>query len=62
MENEVYVRASQVCAALGVSRPTLNRYLKDGTFPGPDRRITDRNIAWRKSTVDKFLKSKEVTQ
>ena len=48
------IRQRDLCALLGISRSTLFRWERDGTFPrrlklGPKR------VAWRKSDIDDWL-------
>lgn len=47
----------QVCALLSISRTTLWRYSKDGTFPSPII-LTKQRIAWREDQLNDWIKSR----
>jgi len=49
VSNETYWRTMDVCKMAGISRATLLRWLKEGTFREPERR--DRR-GWRLFTQD----------
>lgn len=44
----------EVCARLRISRPTLDRMVREGTFPAPAR-VTERVHRWRAADVDAWL-------
>jgi len=49
-----YLRASDVCRLLRISKPTLWRLRRTRGFPEPTE-VTDRLIAWRRSEVEEWL-------
>jgi predicted DNA-binding transcriptional regulator AlpA len=49
-----YLRASDVCRLLRISKPTLWRLRRSRGFPEPTE-VTDRLIAWRRSEVEEWL-------
>lgn len=59
VEEPVILRPEQVCQYLGISRSGLY-YLheKDPTFPRKIK-LSPRMIAWRKESLDAWLKAKE---
>lgn len=49
-----YLRASDLCRLLRISKPTLWRLRRTRGFPEPTE-VTDRLIAWRRSEVEEWL-------
>lgn len=55
MENQVQVlRTREVCNVLSVSRTTLCRRVRDGSFPAP-LRLSDNIVGWRVADVKRWL-------
>jgi prophage regulatory protein len=52
-----FLRASEVCALLRISRPTLWRLRRDREFPAPTS-LSRRSIGWRQSEVEQWLDSR----
>jgi len=59
MQNERLLRLPEVAEIVGLARPTIYRYTKDGKFPRPVK-VGSRNIRWRWSDVLKWMESREV--
>ncbi len=59
-ENEIgrLISMASLVAMLGLSRSTIYKMIKDGTFPKPIK-IGARRIAWRIDAVDKWLTERE---
>lgn len=49
-----FLRLSEVCRLLRISKPTLWRLRRVGEFPEPTE-LTDRVIAWRRSEIETWL-------
>ena len=56
--NDRILRAKDVVAVLGVSRTTLWRWVKDGTFPQPIQ-LGPATAGWRESVVWDWIDSRE---
>ena len=55
MKNQVQVlRPREVCNVLSVSRTTLWRRIRDGSFPAP-LRLSDHIVGWRLADVERWL-------
>ena len=55
MKNQVQVlRPREVCNVLSVSRTTLWRRIRDGSFPAP-LRLSDNIVGWRLADVERWL-------
>lgn len=52
------IRLPAVLKKVGFSRPTINRKVKDGTFPRP-KKIGLRAVAWIESDVDEWIENLE---
>ncbi len=50
------LRPSAAAKLLGVSVPTLYRWVKNGTFPAP-RRLGPRVSAWLRREIEEYLES-----
>lgn len=50
--------ARSVCRLLDLSDRGLRRWVACGKFPPPDLKI-GRNLRWRASTVDQFVRGKQ---
>jgi prophage regulatory protein len=53
-----YVGFSQVQDALGVSRRTVERMVRDGKFPQPVQ-LSSNRVGWRVETVTKWMSERE---
>ena len=53
------VPVRELTARLGVSRVSLYRWTRDGTFPRPVQ-LSERRIAWREWEVEAWLASRPV--
>ena len=49
-----YVGVKEVCAALGISRPTFSRMRDDGRFP-PHEQISPNRVGWKVEVVEEHL-------
>ncbi len=52
------VSMAEVIERLGLSRSTIFLMVKSGTFPAPIK-LGVRRIAWRVTTIDKWIKDRE---
>ncbi|MYK69064.1 MAG: AlpA family transcriptional regulator [Gammaproteobacteria bacterium] len=52
------LRPREVCRAIGLSRTTLWRRVRDGQFPKPLRQGPNA-VGWRASAIDEWLDSRE---
>ena len=60
MKNQVQVlRPREVCNVLSVSRTTLWRRVRDGSFPAP-LRLSDNIVGWRVADVERWLAERRV--
>jgi predicted DNA-binding transcriptional regulator AlpA len=50
-----FVERREVLARLGVTRPTLARWIASGAFPPPLGRWPGRSPRWRREVVQKFF-------
>ena len=50
-----FLRMREVLALLRVSRSTLNRWIREGTFPRPVK-LGKRAVRWRRSDIEGWLK------
>ena len=50
-----------VVEMLSLSRPTVWRMIKKGTFP-PPLQLSPRRIGWRASTIEKWLAEREAAE
>jgi predicted DNA-binding transcriptional regulator AlpA len=53
-----FLRVSDVCRLLRISKPTLWRLRRANAFPEPTE-LTDRVIAWRRSEVEAWLRARD---
>ena len=56
MENGI-MRAAEVIALVGVSRTTLWRMERDGTFPKRVQ-LSTRAVGWRREAVERWIKDR----
>lgn len=49
-----FIRKKELCAILGVSRATLERYVAEGIFPKP-RKLGKRIVGWRSDELEPVL-------
>lgn len=52
-----FLRPMDVCALLGISRPTLWRLRRAGSFPHPTA-LSQRSIGWRRAEVEAWIASR----
>jgi prophage regulatory protein len=57
---EKLLKRSEVVALTGLSRSTIDRKVRTGTFPAP-LRISQRRVAWRASEVLTWLSEQRPT-
>lgn len=51
---EIPIFPAELMRLLGIVHPnTLRRYIKEGKVPQPDKRITQKNRYWHRSTLEK---------
>jgi predicted DNA-binding transcriptional regulator AlpA len=58
---ELFIRAKTLCAQLGIVRPTLWQWCKEGRFPQPYR-LSNRPggaVAWKVSEVDEWIANRQ---
>lgn len=48
------MRPKEVCRAIGVSRSTLERWRRDGSFP-PPQRLGPQVVGWQADAVEEWL-------
>ncbi len=60
IENERLLRRDEVLRLTGLSKSTLNKMVKEGTFPAPVR-IGERAVAWRESEVLEWIRTRQKT-
>ena len=60
IENERLLRRDEVLRLTGLSKSTLNKMVKAGTFPAPVR-IGTRAVAWRESEVLEWIQTRQKT-
>lgn len=60
MNNEKLQRRTEVLERTGLSNSTLYYFISEGTFPKPVK-LGKRTVAWKKSLVDKWIESREVS-
>ncbi len=51
------IRLPEVCAALGISKPTVYRLIRAENFPRPIQ-LGKRSVAWRVAEVEQWLESR----
>ena len=56
MNTKEYLTRQAVADILGVSRPTIYRYVKRGIFPRPDLQIPPNTVRWSKGLVELWIK------
>lgn len=54
--NEKLLRLKQVVELTNISKATIWRWVKDGTFPKPIR-ITNRVTVWKNSDIEAYIAS-----
>lgn len=59
MSDERMLRLPQVVTRTGLSKPTIYRRAKNGTFPKP-RKLGERAVAWLESEISDFIEGLEV--
>ncbi len=57
-EDQQILRRDEVLQLIGIARPTLYEWLRDGRFPQPIR-LGARSIGWRRSDIRAWLHDKE---
>lgn len=57
MQTESLLSNKSVSKAVSLSRTTIYRGVRAGTFPAPVR-ITERRVAWRESDVQAWIQSR----
>lgn len=56
-DSAIVLSVPQVCAALGISRPTLDRYIAaDPTFP-TKKKLGPRLVGFLRSDVERYISS-----
>lgn len=50
------LNTKEVCAIIGVTKPTLRKMYEEGRFPEP-KRISEGRIAWKLSTVQEWMEA-----
>ena len=60
IETERLLRRDEVLRLTGLSKSTLNKMVKAGTFPAPVR-IGTRAVAWRESEVLEWIQTRQKT-
>lgn len=53
-----YLRKSEICKNLGISRSTLERNVAAGIMPKPYK-LGKRTVAWRSDEIEQYLKTLE---
>lgn len=51
--DERIVWRAELAARLGVSSEAVRRYMRDGKLPPPDVKLSQRQIGWKLSTLEK---------
>jgi prophage regulatory protein len=59
LKRATFLRLSDVCATLAVSRSTIYKRIHEGTFPRPVK-ISERSVRWRSEDVDAWRASIEI--
>jgi prophage regulatory protein len=54
MQLSQIINVGAVCAALGISRPTLYRMIRRGDFPRPIR-LAPQRVGWRQEDVQRWI-------
>jgi len=52
-----FLRANEVIAKVGLSRPTIWRMERDGEFPRR-RKLTGYSVAWLESEIEEWMESR----
>lgn len=52
------ISMGELIKRLGLSRSTINKMMKDETFPVPIK-IGERRIAWKVAAIDEWLEGRE---
>ena len=58
METNQIIRAPEVIAMVGMSRTTLWRMERDGTFP-KRLQLSTRNVGWNRSSVVRWIQERK---
>jgi prophage regulatory protein len=54
---ERFLRTKEVCAMLGITRPTLHKWMKRGKFPRSIP-LSERTVAFRASEVEAWVEAR----
>ena len=57
MEGPMILRLPEVCKTTGLSKTTIWRMVKAGTFPPPVQ-LSPRAVGWRRSDIEKWLENR----
>lgn len=55
----LFVARHVLAAELGVQTQTIARWEREGWFPQPEERISDRLILYRRTTVDEAIRTRK---
>ena len=58
-QNERLVRFPELCEIIGLTRSAVYKSMERGDFPKP-LKITNKTVAWRMSTIQEWIASREV--
>ena len=56
MTDQPFMKGTEVCLHIGISRTTLWRMVKAGTFPAP-LALTVKTIRWRTADVERWIET-----
>ncbi|ERF78736.1 DNA-binding protein [Gallibacterium genomosp. 2] len=56
-DKERFIRLNEVIKKTGLSKGTIYKYMKDGSFPS-NIPISDKVVVWLESEVDQWINSK----
>ncbi len=58
MEQNQIIRAPEVIAMVGMSRTTLWRMEREGTFP-KRLQLSTRNVGWKRASVEQWIQERK---
>lgn len=61
MPTDSFLRLSEVCDMVALTKSTIYREIKKGEFPKP-RRLTAATSAWLRSEIEGWMNSRKVVQ